>query len=154
MKNKETIDKKQENQEWIELCEYVYDEILQYSSDLKFPKYLVLRLRGLRNGQFLANKKIKPLASYDYKVILYTFKACKYKILQYINKTEFNDEKHKINSIMMFIENEINDIVIRLKNAQKAKEKTVNLPLENQINNNADYKVKSKDVIKELEELW
>lgn len=149
-----TNNKKQENQEWLDLCKYVHDEILQYGSDLKFPKYLVLRLRGLRNGQFLANKKHKPMASYDYKVILYTFKAYRLQILQHINKTEFVDEKHKINSIMVFIENNINDMVIRLQNAKKAKEKAELIEVDNIYHEGAGYITKTKEENNNLKDLW
>lgn len=148
--------KKQENEEWLTLCKYVHDEILQYDSSLKFPRYLALRLRGLSSGQFMANKKQKPMASYDYKTILYTFKACKPKILQHMmaNQTKFADEKHKINSIMIFVENDINDMVIRLQNAQKAKEKTEMIEIENFYNEGANYISKSKKENSNLNNLW
>lgn len=150
------INKKQEHKEWLELCEYVFKEILQYDSGIKFPRYLALRLRGLHNGQFMANKKHKPLANYDYKIILVTFKFCKHNILKYIdqNKEKIKNERHLINTIMIFIENEINNIVLKLKISIKAEEKTVNIELENQTHKGAEYKTKIKDINKELEGLW
>lgn len=142
--------------EWIELCEYVKKEILEYPDDMKFPKYLALRLRGLTSGQFIANKKQTPQASYDYKTILITFKICKSKILQYFigNQTKFKDERHKINTIMLFIENEINDVTIRLKNVKHSEDKIVNLELENQFNVGSEYKNKNKKVNEKLNDLW
>lgn len=150
------VHKKEEQKDWLELCNYVFTEILRYDSNIKFPRYLALRLRGLHDGQFVANKKHKPLASYDYKVILITFKFCKYNILQYIDPTKekIKDERHLINTIMIFIESEINNIVLKLKKSTKAEEKTVNIELENQVHEGAEYKTKSKKVNKELEELW
>lgn len=154
MTEKET--KNQENEEWLTLCEYVKNEIMGYSDDMKFPKFIALRLRGLSKGTFMANKNQKPQASYDYKTILYTFKACKLNIINGFksNNTKFTNEQHRFNYLMVIIENNINDMVIRLKNAKKAKEKTENIPLDNQTNEGATYTSKNKKIIKELEELW
>jgi len=155
-KLKEKLIKDQIQKDWLELCEYVRLEILQYNPDLKFPRYLALRLRGLHEGNFMANKKLQPLGNYDYKIILYTFKICKPKILQYFfaNKTKFNDERHKINTIMVIIESNINDMVIRLKNAETAKEKAINVEMENIYHEGADYQPKTKKENNNLEDLW
>jgi len=152
----EKLTKKQEQIDWLILCDYIFKEILQYETGLKFPKYLALRLKGLHKGTFMANKKQKPQASYDYKIMLITCKYCKYTILQYIgpNREKIKDERHLINTIMLIIEGEINNVVSRLKNSKKAEEKTVNIELENQIHEGAEYKSKSKNVNKELEGLW
>ena len=149
------ITKKQEQKNWLELCDYIFKEILQYETGIKFPRYLALRLRGLHEGKFMANTKQKPLANYDYTLILLTCKYCKYSILQYLGKRDqIKDERHLINTIMLMIENEINNVVSRLSNSKKAEEKTINIELENQIHEGADYKTKIKKVNKELEELW
>jgi len=154
----EKITKKQEQVEWLEMCSYIFKEVLQYEEGKKFPKYLALRLRGLHEGKFMANTKQKPQASYDYKLILLTFKFCKYSILQYLgpSREKIKDERHLINTIMSFVENEINNVVSRLKNSKKAEEKTMNIELNNQVHEGAEYKPKSKDkkIDKELEELW
>ena len=148
--------KKQEQKEWLELCDYIFKDILQYETGIKFPRYLALRLRGLHEGTFIANKKQKPQASYNYKIILLTFKFCKYSILQYLGPTrdKIKDERHLINTIMTFIEGEMNNVVSRLKNSKKAEEKTIHIELENQVHEGAEYKPKVKKVNKELEELW
>jgi len=149
--------KKDENQsEWIELCEYVKREVLCYEDEMKFPKYLALRLRGLGNGKFIANKKSKPQASYDYKTILLTFKACKSKIAKYLheNQTKINDERHKINLVMMFVEQEINDISLRIKRSRKASDKVEQIDLNNQIHEGAEYQPKTITVDKKFENLW
>jgi len=149
------ITKKQEQKEWLELCDYIFREILQYEIGKKFPRYLALRLRGLHEGKFIANKKQKPQANYDYKIVLIAFKFCKYSILQYLgNRDKIKDERHLINTIMTFIEGEINNVVSRLQGSKKAEEKTINIKLENQVNEGAEYKTKTKKTHKELEELW
>jgi len=149
-------DKKEENKDWLELCQYVHKEILQYDSDLKFPRHLALRLRGLHSGQFMANKNAKPMASYDYKVILYTFKISKSSIMQCFiaNKTKFANENHKINTLMVIIESNINDVVVRLKNAKSAKTKAENIDMGNIFHEGAEYKAKTKEVNDTLKDLW
>jgi len=148
--------KQQEQVDWLELADYVFREILQYETGIKFPKYLALRLKGLHAGNFMANKKQKPQASYNYKIILITCKFCKHSILKYLgpSREKIKDERHLINTIMTFLEGEINNVVLRLKNSKKAEEKTVNIELENQVHEGAEYKAKSKNVNKELEGLW
>ncbi|HZJ99018.1 MAG TPA: hypothetical protein VFC79_03380, partial [Tissierellaceae bacterium] len=62
----EELSKKEENKQWNALYEYVKKEILEYTDDMQLPRFMILRLRGLRNGKFMANKNSKPMANYDY----------------------------------------------------------------------------------------
>jgi hypothetical protein len=144
--------KERDNQDWIELCEYVKKEVLKYNDEMKIPRYLILRLRGLAKGQFMANKNTKAYAEYSYKTILYTFKICKAKFLQC--GIQYKDEKHKINTLMMFVEDEINDVVFRLNKTKDNEEKVSNLSLENQFNAGAEYKRKEIKTNNNLEDLW
>ena len=114
------MNKEQEKKEFNELYEYVKKDILQYPNDVALPKYLVMRLKGLRDGKFIVNKKIKSKADYPYSVIMLTFKFCKSNILRAIETKNFKNEQMKINYIMVIIENNINDIVLRLKDKEKA----------------------------------
>lgn len=117
------MNKEQEKKEFNELYEYVKKDILQYPNDVALPKYLVMRLKGLRDGKFIVNKKIKSKADYPYSVIMLTFKFCKSNILRAIETKNFKNEQMKINYIMVIIENNINDIVLRLKDKEKAENK-------------------------------
>lgn len=56
--------KKEEKSSWNELCDYVKREILEYDENMKFPKYLALKLQGLKKGEHIANKNIRASASY------------------------------------------------------------------------------------------
>lgn len=147
---------KEENEIWLELCDYVKKEIMGYSDDMKFPRFIALRLRGLSKGTFMANKKHKSLANYDYKTILYTFKACKLDIINGFksNNTKFTNEQHRFNYCMIIIENNINDMVIRLQNAKKAKEKTETMEVDNLYHEGAEYKSKIKTENINLKDLW
>ena len=152
----EEIDKKEENRQWNALYEYVKKEILEYTDDMQLPRFMILRLRGLRNGKFMANKNSKPMASYDYNTILLTFKACKYDILRYTKQGIFKDEQHRFNYIMVIIENNINDIVMRLKNVKRQEKKIDIIDIETiQRDEIAEYTRKGKETTnKRLDNLW
>ena len=140
--------------EWCEVYEYVKKEIMGYSPDMKLPQFMVLRLRGLHEGKFLANTNQKSLGNYEYKTILYTFQICRLKILNWfkMNELKFSNEQHRFNSALRFIESEINDVVIRLAQAKKAKEKTDKMTFEYIDSDVADYTIKSTDT--KLDDLW
>lgn len=144
-------------EEWDELCNYIKDEILQYSKGMKFPKQLALRLQGLAKGVFIANKNIKPQAVYPYDTILYTAKLCKQKLLNYFSQNErkINGESHKIALIMVFIERDINDVCERLRRKEKSQSVLETLQLDNQTGEQAEYQKRSQDNSNvRLEGLW
>ena len=144
------------DREWKELCEYVKKEILQYDNNMKFPKYLALRLQGLKKGQHIANNNIDLQAQYDDYTILCTFKLCKQRIVDYLhdNATKIKDERHKINLIMTIVEPEINDVYLRLKNVKKTQEQIQGEAFDNQSYEGAEYKKKTKDVNEKLKKLF
>lgn len=137
---------KQEKEEWNELCDYVKLEILKYDNSIKFPKHMVLRLKGLKDGKFIANKNTQSQGNYSFSEILMTFKINKILILnstQEVNK--FKDETHKINYIMAIIESKINDVCdkIRTIELQKIKSQSIEINLNEE---KANYKHKTKEV--------
>ena len=144
------------DKEWKELCGYVKKEILQYDDSMKFPKYLALRLQGLKKGQHIVNNKCEIQANYDDYTILCTFKLCKKRILDYLhdNETKIKNEQHKINLIMKFIEPEINDVYLRLRNAKRMRESIEGESFDNQSNDGAEYKKRTKDVNEKLKKLF
>jgi len=146
----------QENKDWLELCEYFKLQILGYTKEMKFPKELALRLRGLHYGNYIASKYIQKEAHYDFKVILTTCKICRPKIVKYFsdNQTKIQDEKHRINLAMMLIEKEINDVYIRVQQAKKSEEKIIEKNMPNQINDGANYQSKKKQADEKLKDLW
>lgn len=144
------------NKEWIELCEYVKKEILKYDDNMKFPTYLALKLQGLKKGQHIANNNIKTEACYDDYTLLCTFKICKNRILDYLEKNEIKikDEKHRINLIIKIVEPEINDVYIRLKQAKKREEKIADTSFENHYSKGAIYTKKTHDVSEKMKKLF
>ena len=114
-----------EKQDFETLYKYV-KKILGYDEDMALSKFMVLRLKGLSEGKFHANKKIKSTANYDYKTIYLTFVYCKADIQKALQTKKFQNEQNKFNYIMAIIENNINDVVIKLKNAKKNEQKLKN----------------------------
>ena len=150
----EKTTKPRKDQDFRDVCDYIKKEILEYSEDMKFPKFMAMRIKGLASGTFYANKKIKPEASYDYKTILYAFKICRPKILASIRSKEFTSEQHRFNYLMCIVESEINDVVLRLKNVEKSKEKMEVMKMDNMSSEGAEYKTKTKDINIKLSDLW
>jgi hypothetical protein len=137
-----------------ELYQYIKKEIFEYT-DQSLPKYMILRLKGLSEGKFMANNYVKPMAKYDYKQILYTFKINKMKLKEIVKSSNFKNEQHKFNTIMLIVEKDINDVVNRLKQIAKSEEKIEKIDLTNATHEGADYKNKTnKKLNNELEELW
>lgn len=145
----------EEKDSFDELYQYIKKEIFEYGTQ-SLPKYMILRLKGLSEGKFMANNYVRPMAHYDYKQILYTFKINKMKLKEIVKSSKFKDEQHKFNTIMIIIEKDINDVVNRLKQIAKSEEKIEKIDLKNATHEGAEYKNKTSDkkLNNELEELW
>lgn len=148
--------KDEERKQWIELCEYVKKEILEYDDNMKFPQYLALKLQGIKRGEHIANNNHTANAHYDDYTILCTFKLCKKKIVSYLreNDKKIQDERHKINLIMKILEPEINDVYLRIQRAEKTKSSVESKSFDNQSNNGADYVSKTKEVSDKMKKLF
>lgn len=109
--------------EFDKLYQYVKTKVLGYTDDMALPKFMVMRLKGLSDGKFYANNKTKSTAKYDYNTIYLTFVFCKDKIQNALHTKKFTSEQNKFNYIMAIIENNINDVVIRVQKAKKVEEK-------------------------------
>lgn len=143
----------EENQEWEELYEYVRINIFGYDKTQMLPNEVTVRLLGLSRGKFMANNKNKNNSKYSYKVILNTFKFCSANIQRALRNNNFKDEKHKFLYIAKIVENNINDVYMRMKNIEKAKEEVKNTTIEVSTHVGAEYKPKEKKKDK-FSDLW
>ena len=143
----------EENQEWEELYEYVKKNVLGYDDKQKLPEYITIRLLGLSRGKHVANNKSANNANYPYKVILNTFKFCYSDIQRALRNNNFKDEQHKFLYIAKVVENNINTVYVRMKNAEKAKEEAKNMAIEAPTHTGAEYKPKEKKKDK-FTDLW
>ncbi|MCE5220225.1 MAG: hypothetical protein LLF98_02860 [Clostridium sp.] len=145
----------EEKDSFDKLYQYIKEEIFAYK-DQSLPKYMVLRLKGLAEGKFIANSNVKPMGKYTYQQILFTFKINKLKIKEIINSSSFKNEEHKFNTIMLIIEKDINDVVTRLNQKIQSERKLESIDLENVTHEGAGYKNKNdgKQLNDELNDLW
>ncbi|HJG97392.1 MAG TPA: hypothetical protein K8V90_09845 [Romboutsia timonensis] len=136
----------EELKQWDELYCYVRDEVLKYDevSGKKFPKEMILRLKGLHEGKFMANNNIKSLGSYGFDIILMTFKFCKLDIIIAMKNVEIKDETHMINLVMKIVERNINTVVDKLKMKKETERKILNVELNE--GTKLNYKKKSREV--------
>lgn len=117
----------QENAEWNELYQYVHDKVFEYDDTIKLSRYMILRLKGLREGNYIANKNLPRNAKYPFSAILNTFKLC-YKNIKYaMTYKKFKDEKSMIKYIMAIVESNLNDVYKRMRDIELAKEKQNNI---------------------------
>ena len=135
-----------EKQDWDKLYTYVKN-ILGYDDTMVLPKFAVMRLKGLSEGKYYANKKTKTMAQYDYNTIYLTFIFCKDKIQQALQIKSFPNEQAKFNYVFAIVNNNINDVVLRLKKAKKAEKKIENskvVDYEIKVDKNTNTNAKSK----------
>jgi hypothetical protein len=145
-----------DKEDWNKLYEYVKHEIFRYGDDMKLSRYCVQRLQGLRFGKFMNQRKTNEKVIYSYKVILITFKYKKNDIVNYIDITEFKDERHLINTVMKIVEGSLNDVVKKLKSRIETKKETqkVEIIIKNQDEKASYKKKKEKKNIFGEEDIW
>lgn len=155
-KNVNYIPKKmtfEDNQDWEELYEYVKKNIYGYEDGQLLPKLMTSRLLGISRGKYIANNKSVNNADYSYKTILNTFKFCSTDIQKALRTNKFVDEQHKTNYVLKIIEKNINDVYIRMKNLEKAKEEAKNTMVEISTHVGAEFKPREKKKDK-FADLW
>jgi len=139
------------------LYEYIRSDIFEYDKETPLPRWFVMRLKGLHEGKFYANKKSKSNGEYSYKAIYATFKLNSKYIKRLIKTNKFNNEKHKINYIMVIIEGKINDVVLAIKRkegSEKIAKKQIDKEI-NQTKQSAEYKKDKKGKLsKKQKEIW
>lgn len=144
-----------EIEQFDKLYQYVRSEILLYDKSQSLPSSQVLRLKGMAKGKFIENKRVDDKADYSYEIILYAFQISKPTIMSAISSKVFESENQKFNYICKIVENNLNDVYLRVKNAQKGDEKVQTLNVENLTHRSADYIQKTEEIVNEkLEELW
>ena len=139
---------------WSNLYEYVRKNIMNYDDNQALSSKMVLRLKGLSTNKFMENNNIKDTANYSYEVILNTFKFCSPQISRALRTNNFKDEMHKFNFVLKIVERNINDVYIRMKNIEKAREEAKKIVIEAPINTGAEYKPREKKNKDKFNDLW
>lgn len=142
-----------EEKKFKELCNYVKTDIMKYDNNQKLSKNMILRLRGLKDGKYMANKNVPSLANYSYEVILLTFKYVKNHNLDYILSTKkFENEERKFNYIMAIVSNNINTIYNKVKQIKEEQNRAVEIHVDDLPNYENKYETKKVD--DKLKEFW
>lgn len=145
----------EEKQDWESLYYYVKNDILGYDENQSLPSNMVLRLKGLLTNKFMENNNIKSTANYSYQTILNTFKFCSPEIHKALRTKSWTSEQHKFNYILKIVEGNINNVYMRMKNIEKAKEEAGNTTIDTANHTGAEYQKKTKEVTnKLLNDLW
>lgn len=145
----------EEEKKFKELCEYVKREIMGYDENQKLSKHMCLRLRGMKDGKFIANKTTPSMAHYSYDIILLTFKYIKHHGLDNILLTKkFSSEEHKFNYIMVIVSNNINTVYNKVKKIREEQNRSDNIKVVELPNYKNKYESNSKKVNKDLEKFW
>ena len=144
-----------EKEQWDKLYQYVKNEILLYDSSQSIPSGLVLRLKGLTKGKYMENRNIDDKADYSYEIVLYTFQICKPSIMRTISNKVFESKSNKFNYICKIVENNINDVYLRVEKVKKIEENIDKLDTNILSHNGGEYQKKTEELRnKRLNELW
>lgn len=138
--------------DWDALYQYVKN-IMGYDANQSLSTQMVLRLKGLLVNKFIENNNIADGANYSYETILNTFKFCSPEIQRALRTNNFKNEQHKFNYILKIVEGNINDVYVRMKSLEKAKEEAKNTVVEIHNNEGAEFKPKEKNKDK-FSDLW
>ena len=133
-----------EKQDWDSLYTYVKKNIMGYDDDQALSNTMVLRLKGLLTNKFMENKNIESTANYSYETILNTFKYSSLDIKKALTTNTFKDEMHKFNYILKIVEKNINNVYIKMKHVEKAKEEAKNTTIEAPVHVGAEFKPREK----------
>ena len=142
-----------EKQDWDNLYQYVRKNIMGYDENQSLSSAMVLRLKGLLTNKFMENNNIKDGANYSYETILNTFKFCYLDIQKALRTNNFKDESHKFNYVLKIVEKSINDVYMKMKNLERAKEEAKNTTVEVSTHTGAEFKPKEKKTDK-FSNLW
>lgn len=112
----------EEKKEWGALYEYLKKEIFHYDENQKLSDTIVLSVLGIRYGKAVENTKIKDKAKYPFRVIMYTFIACKPSIEYALKTKNFKSESSMMSYIGKIINGKINEVYEKDKQARKENE--------------------------------
>lgn len=149
----------EEKKEWRALYEYLKKEIFHYDENQKLSDTIVLSVLGIRYGKAVENTKIQDKAKYPFRVIMYTFIACKPSIEYALKTKNFKSESSMMSYIGKIINGNINEVYERDKQARKENEMYIKR-LEHIDSRHTDrnkkmqYKASHKEVSKRLKKYF
>ena len=147
---------KDEKEKWDELYEYVRSKVMGYDENMCLSSNMVLRLKGMLNGKFMANKCHKDKANYSYDVVLATFKYSMPEIRRAMDRVSFSNEMHKFLYIAKIVENNMNDVYIKMKNRKKIEEEVAKEVKNTTVYKTPEFKstIKKHNKQNKFDDLW
>lgn len=145
---------KEEREQWDRLYDFVRYKVMGYDENISLSRNMVLRLKGMVNGKFMANRNTKNTAHYSYEVVLNAFKYSMPDINRAISRVSFVDEGHKFNYIMRIVDGNLSTVYLRMKNAERAKEEAEKADISYAAEYVNTFKPKKTNINKGLDELW
>lgn len=138
------------------MCAWIERELFNYNgTDQHLHTKACLRLQGLRKGQNIANNKHDKYGNYSVECVFNTFKANKLIIQNAIKGKDFADEYKKMAYICAIIEVRINEMYLRMKNAELCKQKQESIDTKAQDNDTAEYKRQTDESTNSVfEDIW
>lgn len=148
--------KTEKNKEWLELCEWIEREILDYDENQKMQKQACQRIRGLFRGQVFANNNCEMFGSYNCEVVLNTFKVNRIRIKNALAGKTFASEEKKVAYVCAIVRDRINGMYTKMKNAKKSQEQAeICIDTSSVYNETAVYKRQTDDnCLESLESIW
>lgn len=145
---------KQDQYDWDELYWYVHN-LMGYDENQSLSRNMVLRLKGMLNGKFMANNSVKNSANYSYGVVLNTFKYSLPDIQRALHTIRFKDESHKFNYIMRIVDGNLNTVYMRMKNADAQKQEAKRISGNEVGHKDVEYKPREKQKSRDkFSDLW
>ena len=146
---------KEEREQWDRLYDFVRYKVMGYDENISLSRNMVLRLKGMVNGKFMANRNTKNTAHYSYEVVLNAFKYSMPDINRAISRVSFVDEGHKFNYIMRIVDGNLSTVYLRMKNAEKIKKEVEKETATVDTHNAVEYKPVKKTAKKDkFANLW
>ena len=141
--------------EFIEMCTWIEKELFNYDDNQHLHTMACLKLQGLRKGKTVGNNKTQDFGNYSVKCVFNTFKANKLILQNAIKGKAFADESKKMGYICKIIEGRINEMYLRMKNAELSKQKQEAIDTQAQDNETAEYKRQTDESTNSIfEGLW
>lgn len=141
---------------WDSLARYVKYNILNYKPEQALHKNIYLKLQELVYGRVYGNKKQRATCEYSLENILYTFKYSYFDIQKALAYKSFDNDVQKISYVCAIVKNNINDVMRKIENSERAKRKMEEADLSHltNIDKPRNYIRRTEECLPELEDLW
>ena len=146
----------EEKQAWFDLDWFIRKNVMGYDENQGLNTNMVLRLKGLRWGQCIANTDNSKFANYTFDVILNTYKFCLPKIKKAFEYKRFDNDDNRFGYALAIVNNNIAEVYQRMKNIEQSAERAAIHADNIEQTNVAEYKPMNdnKKKQKKFNDIW